>query len=107
MARITAILDLTMPAMAPPAGVVPNFTNPPNHRAIGDTILGLIFPVMTLCVAMRIYTRARVLHQLGITDCLHYLKPSNITCQLTHARFHNDSVGGYFSYTCIRDWTEI
>ena len=53
-----------------PPGVVPNYDDPPNMKALSLTalVLCLLFPIMA--VAMRIYTKARVMHHMALEDCM-------------------------------------
>lgn len=47
------------PALAPPPGVLPNFTDPPNLRRTGVVALLVTLVLSTLAVTMRIYTGGR------------------------------------------------
>jgi hypothetical protein len=47
-------------AMPPPPGVVANFVNPPNQLA-GNLALHIVcLSLVTMCMAMRVYTRTRI-----------------------------------------------
>lgn len=58
-----------LPALAPPAGVLPNFNNPktltPSLIGVNATFLAL----MLVAVAIRIYSRGLIVHALGWDDC--------------------------------------
>ena len=62
-----ALLD--GPAMEPPPGIIPNFTNPPNHVALG---LGILFAVSTVAgflIFCQLYSRIVLIHKVGVADC--------------------------------------
>ena len=56
-------------ALAPPPGVLPNFTDPPNSRRTGVVGLLVTLVLSTLAVTMRIYIRGLVMCQVGGADC--------------------------------------
>lgn len=60
---------LTGPALAPPPGVFPNFVDPPNLRHTGVAVQIVTLILSTFAVAMRIYTKARIMHQMAAADC--------------------------------------
>lgn len=67
---MTSTEDISqLPALAPPAGVVSNFVDPftfyPWILAIG--IISMV--LMTLAVAIRIYTKAVILRAMKHEDC--------------------------------------
>lgn len=45
--------NLSAPGMAPPAGITPDFDNPPNWNAQGWTLLTWMMVVSTGCVVLR------------------------------------------------------
>jgi hypothetical protein len=57
---------LSLPAMAPPEGVEPNFDNPPNRNSLAWFVTTLCLAVSTLCVVLRTYAR------IWRTKALHY-----------------------------------
>ena len=60
---------LNGPALAPPPGVIPNFIDPPNLDRTGTVVQLITLIVSTLAIIMRIYTKARILHQIAGADC--------------------------------------
>lgn len=60
---------LNGPALAPPAGVIPQFDNPPSHRTASIAIPTACLIVSTTLVAMRLYTSIRIIRQVDIADC--------------------------------------
>jgi hypothetical protein len=61
--------NLDMPALAPPPGVVPNFIDPPTNRAAIFVVFVTCLVIMTLAVAIRMYTKIFMLKKLAIEDC--------------------------------------
>ncbi|KAI2779219.1 hypothetical protein F4815DRAFT_500560 [Daldinia loculata] len=59
---------LNGPALAPPAGVIPQFDNPPSHRTASIAIPTACLIVSTTLVAMRLYTSIRIIRQVDIAD---------------------------------------
>ena len=57
------------PAMSPPAGVIPNFHDPPNFDAFVALTLTLCICIGTLAVALRMYTKMFILRVLAWEDC--------------------------------------
>ena len=57
------------PALAPPPGVLPNFTDPPNLRRTGVVALLVTLVLSTLAVTMRTYTRGLIMRQVRAADC--------------------------------------
>lgn len=60
---------LNGPAQAPPAGITSQLDNPPNHRAASSAVLITCLIVTSIAVAMRLYTKVRVIRKLDIADC--------------------------------------
>lgn len=58
-----------IPALAPPAGVVPNLANPENQNVTIYAVLTISLFVTTLAVMTRIYTKAYVIRKIGWEDC--------------------------------------
>lgn len=71
---------LNGPALKPPPGVVPNFIDPPNlyDTAIAVQIVTLV--LSTVAVAMRIYTKVRIIHQMAAADCRSFLFFAGFSC---------------------------
>ncbi|OTA88098.1 hypothetical protein M434DRAFT_53738, partial [Hypoxylon sp. CO27-5] len=51
-------------ALSPPPGVVPQLDNPPNRRAVAISVPTVCLVVSTLAIAMRLYTRIRIIRQV-------------------------------------------
>lgn len=58
-----------MGAIPPPPGQKANLVDPPNQTANTIALHTICLALVTLCVAMRLYTRNFVNHQLGPDDC--------------------------------------
>ena len=72
-ARDEDILD--GPSGPPPAGVVPNFDNPPN-MATGSYVVTTIFIILTtFLVAIRIYAKAYCLKDVRVPDGKYSTRP--------------------------------
>ena len=70
MATDTVIPLLSnIPALAPPAGVVPNFVNPENQNVTIYVVLTISISVTMLAVMTRIYTKAYIIRKIGWEDC--------------------------------------
>ncbi|KAI0843734.1 hypothetical protein F5Y06DRAFT_10101 [Hypoxylon sp. FL0890] len=59
---------LNGPALSPPTGVTPQLDNPPNCEAAAKAVPIICLLVSTLAMAMRLYTRSRIIRQMNITD---------------------------------------
>ena len=57
------------PAMSPPAGVIPNFHDPPNLDSFVALTLTLCLSIVTLAIALRMYTKVFILRVLAWEDC--------------------------------------
>ena len=61
---------LNGPAGLPPAGVLPNFENPPRNLAsIFHVTAALTLSFTTVAVVVRIYTKRCLLRSMGYEDC--------------------------------------
>ena len=56
-------------AIPPPPGLTSNYINPPSKAVWGTVTTSVCLTVATLLVAMRLYTKLRVLRNLGLDDC--------------------------------------
>ena len=63
-----SILD-TYPALAPPAGVEPNFVNPEDRGYILNSVATVLFCLMVCLFANRIYTRLFIIRKFAWDDC--------------------------------------
>ncbi|KAI1770226.1 hypothetical protein F4818DRAFT_433856 [Hypoxylon cercidicola] len=61
---------LNSPALSPPAGVVPNFSDPPNFNAGCYAITSVCLVISTICVLTRLYTKFFLIKRLRIEDYL-------------------------------------
>lgn len=53
-----------------PPGVTPNFVNPPSIIALTDIGPGVVFPIVTIFVLLRLYTKRFINRTgLGAEDC--------------------------------------
>ena len=57
------------PAMSPPAGVLPNFRNPPNLDLYVTLTIALCVAFGTLAVLLRMYTKVFISRMLAWEDC--------------------------------------
>lgn len=62
-----ALLD--GPALAPPAGVVSNFDNPPNNNGLAQGVIATCITVATLCLVARVYTKLFCVRKFKLEDC--------------------------------------
>lgn len=61
-------LDLSqIPAVPPPPGVVPNFTDPPSQAHIPQIVVYVTLPLMVFFLSLRLYTRLKN-SKLGVDD---------------------------------------
>ena len=58
-----------IPALPPPPGVTPNFTNPENRSAVGLSIGSMLLGIMIFLYAIRIYVRCYVSRTIFWDDC--------------------------------------
>lgn len=65
--NMTALLN--GPAGVPPAGTIPQLDHPPNQRTVTQVLPTLSIVLMSLLVAMRMYTTVFVTRRVGIADC--------------------------------------
>ena len=68
-----------LPALAPPAGVQSNFDNPKTLKTSLVAINGIFLPLMLIVVAIRLYSRGKIMHAMGWDDC------NNAYCQMIEA----------------------
>jgi hypothetical protein len=59
------------PTMGAPAGTVPNFINPPDQMKGVIALHTTCLVIVTLAVALRIYTRKVIVRRLGVDDCMY------------------------------------
>ncbi len=60
---------LNGPAGEPPAGVLPNFQNPPNFNTFLILTLTLVLTFGTLAILMRMYTKLFIIRSVDYEDC--------------------------------------
>ena len=68
----------TIPAIPPPPGVTPDFENPYSLAPVGRAVLGVTFPLMTIAIASRLYTRLWITRSVGPDDCKPHTHVSRI-----------------------------
>lgn len=61
---------LNGPALAPPPGVVPNFTNPPNRLRLCVGVTVITITVSVIVVFLRLYTRIFRVKKMRLEDCM-------------------------------------
>jgi hypothetical protein len=59
-----------IPAMKPPDGLEPNFTNPHSTGWVTIVVVSLIIALSTPMVALRMYARKIISNKLWWDDCL-------------------------------------
>lgn len=71
-----AQLDAIMngPALTPPAGVTPNFQNPPNQNTMARAVTGVCLAVAALLVGLRVYVKVFCTKRCRLEDC-EYMPP--------------------------------
>ena len=83
---------LNGPALQPPPGVEPNFTNPHNSKTVIVAIEAICLALPTLAIFMRIYTQACITRKLVLEDCRCFLF-SSLMLWLTYLRHNISSMG--------------
>ena len=68
-AQLEALLN--GPALAPPAGVIPQLEHPPSLQKAANAVPILCLVLTTLAILMRMYTKIRVIHEVLLADCLY------------------------------------
>ncbi|KAK3935732.1 hypothetical protein QBC46DRAFT_396858 [Diplogelasinospora grovesii] len=61
---------LAMPAMAPPAGEVSNFVDPPNQNGMAVAVMVVCITAVVLCLAVRAYARIILLKRVQVQEYL-------------------------------------
>lgn len=62
-------MSSTIPAAAPPAGVVANFTDPEtSHRELGIALTSVGMALMSTIMILRVYTKTVLISLFGIDD---------------------------------------
>lgn len=67
MAVVPRARDPNAPLVPPPAGVVPNFVNPPNGNALMNGVVSLSLSLTVVFVIF--YTYGKTTHKLHVDDC--------------------------------------
>lgn len=69
---LNSSVDLSqIPAAQPPAGVTPNFVNPPSLDTVYRVSVYLFVPLMFVFVVIRLYARFRLVRKVGADDSTH------------------------------------
>lgn len=87
--RNPQMLRLDDPVMTAPPGMHSNFVNPSNMKTEGLILVIFCLTASTLVVAMRTWTKCRVLHKMTVEDCIS-----------THPRYIFESCSLTFSGVC-------
>lgn len=58
----------TTPSMMPPEGIIPNFENPVSIAYVSRDVAYTFLSLMLVFLALRLYTRAVVTHNIGVDD---------------------------------------
>jgi hypothetical protein len=74
-----------IPAMEPPAGVVPNFANPESKGHIAIVVGSILTALMVCFFAIRAYTKLFILRKLTWDDCT---APSTHTTRVLLTNIH-------------------
>ena len=80
-------------AIEPPPGVTSNFVNPASKASWDIVTQAVCLTVATLLVAMRIYTKVKVLRSPGWEDCEFPVLSRAIESKLTTPEIHHFSHG--------------
>ncbi|KAI0974904.1 hypothetical protein F4678DRAFT_421202 [Xylaria arbuscula] len=99
-AQQQAILD--GPALPPPPGVVPNFTNPSNLETLTYAVLGLCVFLATLFILLRAYGRWYLVRTISVGDCLTLGAYFFFVGQI--AVFYYVTAGLGFKVTFVHQW---
>lgn len=65
----------TIPAVPPPPGVLFDFNNPDNYKSENIIMHSIILSIITIMVAIRLYTRGVMKKSMGIDDCEYLKRP--------------------------------
>lgn len=69
------------PALAPPAGVIPDLVNPPNRNIMAYVVMGILLIITFIIVPLRLWTRFFVMKERRfLGDCkLPPIIPARVT----------------------------
>ncbi|KAK8118013.1 uncharacterized protein PG998_006294 [Apiospora kogelbergensis] len=89
------------PAMAPPAGVTPNFVDPFSLAPSARITIYVTLPLMVIVLALRLYVRIRITHAMGADDFFGgvYLGPHQWNVRLIDLT--PDYINGAIIVTCL------
>ena len=60
---------LNQPVLPPPPGVMPNFTNPPDHGKLQIVVTSLLLGVTVLFLLNRVYMKVFIVKKYTWDDC--------------------------------------
>ena len=93
----------TLPAAAPPPGVVPNFANPDSWSDVSLGLMSALIAVNVIGAAIRVFTKLRIMHRFDHEDCsLLYTYPEDHRADAT--RFTSHSPGQLMVSLTARIW---
>ncbi|KAI0404725.1 hypothetical protein F4802DRAFT_566069 [Xylaria palmicola] len=90
------------PALAPPPGVIPNFTNPSNLETLTYAVLGICLFLATVFILLRAYGRWYLVGTMSVGDCLTLLAYIFFVGQV--AVFYHVTAGLGFHVTFVHQW---
>ena len=69
ISKVDPAILATIPAVAPPDGVTPNFENPDSLDSLARITVYAALPITFVILLLRLYVRARVQRSWGADDC--------------------------------------
>ena len=91
-AELQAVLN--GPAASPPAGVTPNFNDPPNLNRVVAVVLTLCIFLPTVAVLLRLYTKKFLIQSWAYEDCETPISSfPNLTASLISTRRSHTRMG--------------
>ena len=84
MAGTSSVDPVDMPAMTPPAGVQPNFVNPPSLEPLSIAVIVLCLSLTLIALCIKLFTKLWI-KSLRIEDCMSFM-PDQFETALTLLR---------------------
>ncbi|KAH9908494.1 hypothetical protein F4778DRAFT_717402 [Xylariomycetidae sp. FL2044] len=88
---------LNGPALAPPPGVLPNLTNPPNQNDIGLAVSIICLAVATTAITLAAYAKIRCMKKVELEDYLVF-SGYGLTVGVCYCLFESLSPVGFFTH---------